>query len=257
MPGPSRSDDRSRRTSSSRSLKGSMTPGARRRGPCSDGSAGLPGRAVSRHASAIRRTYAVSWVSASTRFNNNAIGDPSRVKTRMYPSGSARLSARRRGTQSVGRDPVRVLGQRLKNEDFDDCAGAAAGFRGGEKPLQQCDGRAQISAVGGVSREQDAGEGDVLVLVEVGQLVVGGQALRRCPGEGFVDVAVGGEHSCSDRMDRAYVGREVGRVHGLRLIQQCHRGGQVASSFLHAGHGDAPAVGVLGQPGALTQLLAA
>ena len=40
--------------------------------------------------------------------------------------------------QGVRGDPVRVLGQRLKDEDFDDGAVAAAGFRSGEQPLQQC-----------------------------------------------------------------------------------------------------------------------
>ena len=50
------------------------------------------------------------------------------------------------------------------------------------------------SGLGCLLGEQDPRQGDVLVLAQVGQLVVGGQTLSSRPGQRLVDLAVRGEH---------------------------------------------------------------
>ena len=161
----------------------------------------------------------------------------------------------RQGTWGVA---VGLVGEGLEDEDLDGRARPSAGLRGGQQPRQQGEGREQVVAGtgGGMPGQQDPGQGHVLVLAQVGQVVVGGDASVRRPAEGFVLIPVGSEKAGAHGGHRPHVGREVAGVHAVRLVEQGERGGRVPLAFLQPGHGDAPAVGVLRQPGAFAELLA-
>ena len=97
-----------------------------------------------------------------------------------------------------------VVGERLQDQDLDQGAGPPALLRGDSEPLEQAVRRAAPSGVRLV--QQDPGQGDVLVLAEVVQVVVGLEVLVARPGERLVEAARGDEQAGPLRRNRPHVG---------------------------------------------------
>ena len=149
------------------------------------------------------------------------------------------------------------MGSRPEHEHLDDDGRAFTRLGGRHQPVEERAGRGERGRAAGcrVVGEQDARQGDVLVLVQVGQLVGRRDPPAARPGQRLGHLAGGGEHPRAYGIHRAHLRREVGDVDPLRLLEQPERGGRVALRGPHLGQGDPPAVGVLGQAGRLTELL--
>ena len=108
-----------------------------------------------------------------------------------------------------------------------------------------------------VPRQEHPGQGDVLELAQVTEVVVDGQALLTRPAEGFTEPALRDPDPCLQRRDRPHIREEVAHIQALRLVEQVECAAQVSFSLAYPGHRDPPAIRVLRQPGVLAQLLAA
>ena len=93
--------------------------------------------------------------------------------------------------------------------------------------------------------DQQPGEGQVVVLGEVGRVVAGGDAVLAGPGRGDVQASARDVDPGPERGDRAHVGEEAGQVERLGLLEQVGRGVEVAAGLPQPGHGGVPAVPVL------------
>ena len=102
---------------------------------------------------------------------------------------------------------------------------------------------------------QNPGEGEVLVLPDVGQLVLRTETLRTSPRESLVDAAQLHQRPRTLRRNRLHVRRVVADVHAFRLLEQRYRPGQIPFGFTKPRAGDSPTVGELGQTQVLAQCL--
>ena len=103
-------------------------------------------------------------------------------------------------------------------------ASAAASSRSSRAVASAQRGRVPRGRVVG---EQDPGQGDVLVLAQVGQRRRSADTpRRRAQASASADVAGGGEHPGPGGGDRSHVGREVADVDPLGLLEQVDRGGR-------------------------------
>ena len=174
--GPSRSEASRRSTSSSRSLSGSTRPpsvrgaaspptrcGQRRRCRRGDARAGRPSRVV-------RAESSSSAASPDRRRRTPGPSRPARRGSARAPSGQ-RTSRRRR------------VRDRLEDQDLDHGADPPAVLGGGEQPVEQPERVLQAPRRSGVGvlGQQHPRQGDVLVLAQVGQVVVGGPGPGRVP----------------------------------------------------------------------------
>ena len=180
-------------------------------------------------------------------------GAPSSTKTRTYPSGSASRSARSSGA-SAPDVAASVVREGLQDQDLDEGAGPAALLGGDRQPIEETV-RRSAPATSAASREQDPGQGDVLVLADVGQVVVRGEVVLARPVEGLRQPALRHQQACPHRRHRPHVGGEVADVDALGLLEQRDGAGQVAFDLAQPGAGDPPAVRVLRQAEVLAQLL--
>ena len=174
------------------------------------------------------------------------------------PDVAFRLSQRHRPFQAGKRRrdvPEPLARERLQDQDLDDPSRPAPFFRGQQEALQE-PGRFAKGTLILVPRQEHPGQGDVLELAEVGQVVVRGQALLTRPAEGFTGSALRDPDPCLQRRDRPDIREEVARVQAVRLVEQVKCAGQVSFGLAYPGHRDPPAVPVLRQPEVLAQFLA-
>ena len=252
MAGPSRSLASRRSTSSSRALSGSTRPWV-------TGAAGRP--ALPSYASRRRRGYGHEVCSRARASSSVASGAPSPTKTCTYPSGSASRSARSNGASApeTSRRPCSAWWARACATRISMRVPAPPALLGGDaEPLEEPVRRTQRRrrTLGRVLGEQDPGQGDVLVLADVGQVVVRGDVRARAPSPGPPTAGPApraGVLACAGT--GPHVGREVADVDALGLLEQRDGAGQVAFGLAQLGAGDPPAVRVLRQTQVLAQLL--
>ena len=127
----------------------------------------------------------------------------------------------------------------------------------GGAPAARAPAGRSAGALAPVLREQQPGQGDVLELAQVAELVLGGQALVARPAEGVVEPTLRDPDPGPQGRDRPHVGGEVADVDPLRVVEQVERTVQVSLGLADPGHRDPPAVRVLRQPDVLAQRLAA
>ena len=106
-----------------------------------------------------------------------------------------------------------------------------------------------------VSGQEYPGQGDVLELAQVAEVILGRQSLLTRPAEGFTQPALRDPHPCLQRRDRTHIGGKVTHVQALCLVEQVESAVQIALGLPYASHRDTPAIPVLREPGVLTQLL--
>ena len=107
-----------------------------------------------------------------------------------------------------------------------------------------------------VPGQEHPGQGDVLELAQVDEVVVDGQALLTRPAERFTQLPLRDPDPCLQRRDRPHVGEEITHIQALRLVEQIECAAQISFSLPYPGHRDPPAIPVLRQPDVLAQLLA-
>src|ERR1039457_4567406 len=148
--------------------------------------------------------------------------------------------------------------ERPQHQDLDDASRPPSLFRRQEEALQELErlvnGAPCTFAL--IPRQEHPGQGDVLELAQVAEVVVSGQALLTRPAQRVAEPALRDPDPCLQRRDRPHVGEEVAHVQALRLVEQVKCAGQISFSLLYPGHRHPPAIPVLRQPGVLTQLLA-
>ena len=103
--------------------------------------------------------------------------------------------------------------------------------------------------------QEHSGQGDVLELAQVAEVVMNRQALRPHPAEGFPQPALRDPHPCLQRRDRTHVGGKGTHVQTLCLVEQVERAVQIALGLPDARHSNTPAIAILREPSMLTQLL--
>ena len=148
--------------------------------------------------------------------------------------------------------------ERLQHQDLDDASRPAPLFRRQQEALQEPGRLVQgaLRTLALVPRQEHPGQGDVLELAQVTEVVIDGQALLTRPAEGFTESALRDPDPCLQRRDRPHVGEEVAHIQALRLVEQVECAAQISFSLAYPGHRDPPAIPVLRQPGVLAQLLA-
>ena len=131
-------------------------------------------------------------------------------------------------------------------------------FRCLQKTLQEshCLTNGAVGPVALIPGQEHPGQGDVLELAQVAEVVLGGQALLPRPAEGFAQSPLRDPQPCLQRRDRPHIGEEVTHIQALGLLQQIERAVQIALGLPYARHRHAPAIPVLREPGVLAQLLA-
>ena len=80
-----------------------------------------------------------------------------------------------------------------------------------------------LVTLGRVPGQEHPGQGDVLELAQVAELVLDGQAPLTHPAERFTQLALRDPHPRPQRRDRPHVGGEVADVQALRLVEQVER----------------------------------
>ena len=134
----------------------------------------------------------------------------------------------------------------------------SACFRCLQEALQEshCLKHGAVCTVALIPGQEHPGQGDVLELAQVAEVVLGGQALLTRPVEGFTQPTLRDPHPCLQRRDRTHIWEKVTHIQALCLVEQVERAVQIALGLPYASHRDAPAIPVLREPGVLAQLLA-
>src|SRR5947208_3225307 len=102
-----------------------------------------------------------------------------------------------------------------------------------------------LRALGRVAGQEHPGQGDVLELAQVAEVVVDGQTSLTGPAEGFTQLPLGDPHPCPQGRDRPHVGEEVTRIEALRLVEQVDCAARVSFSLAYPGHRVPPAMPVM------------
>lgn len=161
--------------------------------------------------------------------------------------GVAERRRQRRGRRR--RVAASVLGERPHDEDLDDAPRPSSPLGGVEQAIQEAGG-----GVEGALGEQQAGEGEVLVLPHVAELVVGREAGGIGPAAGGGEVAAGEPGPGCHRGHRSDRRRHVGVVEPLGLLEELEGSGEIALDLAQPGRHDPPAVRGLGEAGLLAEL---
>ena len=101
--------------------------------------------------------------------------------------------------------------------------------------------------------QKHPGEGDVLVLVQVAEVVIGGEPTLAHPAERFGQLTRCHPHARPQGGDRSDVGRVTSYIQALCLIEQLERRAWITLSLPHSGHRHGPPMPVLRQTGILAQ----
>src|SRR6266496_6515634 len=76
--------------------------------------------------------------------------------------------------------------------------------------------------------QEHPGQGDVLELVQVAEVVRNGEALLPRPAYGFTHPPLRRPHPCHERRDRTHIGGEVTHIQALCLVEQVESALQIA-----------------------------
>src|SRR6185437_5956369 len=131
-------------------------------------------------------------------------------------------------------------------------------FRRQQKALQEL-GRlvpGALRSLAPVPRQEQPGQGDVLELARVAEVVIDGQAMLTGPAESFTESALRDPDPGPRGRDRPHVREEVAHIEALRLVEQVERAAQISFGLPYPRHRHPPAVTVLRQPGLLAEFLA-
>src|SRR6202035_920853 len=105
-------------------------------------------------------------------------------------------------------------------------------------------------------RQEQPGQGDVLELAQVTEVVIDGQVVFTRPAESFTYSALPDPDPCPQRRNRPHIREEVADVAALRLVEQVKRTGQASLSLRHQRNRESQQIWELRQSGVLAQLLA-
>ena len=245
--GPPRSVASSRSTSSSRSLNGSISPRRSRlgRGAVASKAAssrrGTPARSRARAAASSSAAMGGALVDEDPDVTLG-LGQRERALQRHQRRRAVAPSWRARACSTRISMTVRSCRRRRRPR---------AGGRGARWPARRSRRGAGSRAAPGAP-----GQGHVLELAEIAEVVLGRQPPLAGPREGVRQPSLLDPHPRPDGRDRAHVGREVADVDPLGVVEQVHGGVQVTFDLPDPGHRDPSPVGVLGHPEVLAQLLA-
>ncbi len=174
------------------------------------------------------------------------------------PDVAVRLWRLDQGAAQCGQCPwpvaVGVVGEGLQHTDLQHAAVPPGVGRRGVQSLKKTERRSDregssgMAAVlgGAVLGEQEARQGQVLVLAQVVGVVIGGDASVLGPSGRRRQVPSGDSEAGLHRGDGAEVGVEAAPVQRLGLVEQVGRCFVVAAARSHLGHGHEPPVPVLG-----------
>ena len=153
---------------------------------------------------------------------------------------------------------LHLVGERLQHQDFDHASRPLAFFRCLQEALQEshCLKHGAVCTVALIPGQEHPGQGDVLELAQVAEVVLGGQALLTRPVQGFTQPALRDPHPCLQRRYRTHIWEKVTHIQALCLVEQVERAVQISLGLPYSSHRDAPAIPVLREPGVLAQLLA-
>ena len=131
-------------------------------------------------------------------------------------------------------------------------------FRSFQQTFQQphCPRNGGICTVAPIAGQEYPGQGDVIKLAQVAEVVISRQSPLARPAERLIQLSLGSPYARLQRRDRAHIGEKVTHIQRLCLVQQGERAVQISLRFTDASHGDAPAIGVLREPGMLSLFLA-
>src|SRR5207248_7462322 len=93
--------------------------------------------------------------------------------------------------------------------------------------------------------QEHPGQGDVLELAQVAEVIRYFQALLTRPVEGFTHPPLQNPHPCLHRRYRTHVGEEVAHIQALCLVEQVERAVQITLGLPYASHSNAPTIPVL------------
>src|SRR5688572_28318784 len=88
------------------------------------------------------------------------------------------------------------------------------------------------------------GQGDVLKLAQVAEVVIGRQSLLTRPAEGFPQPTLHDPYSYFQCLDRADVGGKISVIQVLCLVEQFTCTDQISPGLLNSSHRHAPAIRV-------------
>ena len=104
--------------------------------------------------------------------------------------------------------------------------------------------------------QEHPGEGDVLELAQVAEVVLDGEASLTRPAERLTQPPCATHTRARSAETGRTFGGEVTHVQALRLVEQVERAAQIPFGLPYPRHRDAPAIPVLRQAGVLAQFLA-
>ena len=148
--------------------------------------------------------------------------------------------------------------ERLEHQDLDDAACPSTCFRRPKETLQEfwCLARGVVATLPSRTGQQQSGEGDVVELAHVAQLVLDGDAMRAGPAQRLAQLPLRDPDPGLHRGDRPDIRVVVARVQPFRLVKELESGVEISFGLPDASHRDAPAIWVLRQTGTFTEVLA-
>src|SRR5439155_14496877 len=115
-------------------------------------------------------------------------------------------------------------------------------FRSLQKALQESHGltNGAVCTLALMPGQEHPGQGNVLELAQVAEVVLNGQALLPRPVEGLVQPPLGGPHPCHERRDRTHMWEKVTHIQALCLVEQVESAVQISLGPLDSSHRNAP-----------------
>ena len=153
---------------------------------------------------------------------------------------------------------MRLVGERLEQQDFDHIADPAPSLRRREQPPEQaqCIVKVAIGALLAIAGDQEPGKGHVLELAPIAQVVCGREAMLCGPGQSGGEAALPDGYPRLDRCDWAHIGDRVSDIQPTGRIQQIEGRLPGSGRLLDAGLGQRPAERPVAQGRPLAPLLA-
>src|SRR6516164_4070669 len=107
-----------------------------------------------------------------------------------------------------------------------------------------------------IPSKEHPGQGNMLELAQVAEVIRNREALLTRPAEGFTHPPLRDPHPCYERHYRAHIWEEVSSVQALCLVKQVESAVQISLRFPYSSHRNVPAIPILRYPAVLAQLLA-
>ena len=129
---------------------------------------------------------------------------------------------------------LRLVSERLQHQDFDHASRPLPFFRCFQEALRKsrCLVNGAFFPIALIPGDEHPGQGDMLELAHVAEVVMGGQALLTRPVEGFTQPTLGDPHPCLQRRDRTHIGGKVTHVQALCFVEQVESTVKIA--FAHS-----------------------